>query len=113
MQDLREYLSEIIQSLKTIDPYRIILFGSFSKENVQYGNDLDIAVIIDSDVLPKTFDEKMKLRLKVRDAIYIISEKIPIDLIVYTKSEYEKLTELQQPFIKELNSGQILYDKAS
>lgn len=112
MEDLRDYLAEIINSLKKIDPYRIILFGSLSKTNAEMGNDIDIAVIVDSDILPATFEEKMALRIKVRNAIFDLSEKIPIDLIVYTRSEYSKLVMLQQPFIKEINSGQILYDKA-
>lgn len=113
MKDLRKYLAEITGSLSELDPYKIILFGSLSKGNQNEANDIDIAVILNSDEIPKTFEERMALRIKVRNTIFTISEKIPIDLIVYTKREYLSLMEMHQPFIKEINAGTILYDKAS
>jgi predicted nucleotidyltransferase len=113
VKNLQRYLSEIITALRTLDPYKIILFGSLSQKNHQEANDIDIAVILNSDETPKTFEERMAMRIKVRNQIYEISERVPIDLIVYTKKEYFSLIEMKQPFIKEINAGQILYDKAS
>ena len=56
----------------------------------------------------------MKNKLLVRKTIYEISKKIPIDLIVYTKREYEIIQNNKSAFYNEIeNTGKIIYEKAS
>ena len=56
----------------------------------------------------------MQKRLVVRDRIQEINRKIPTDLIVYTKAEYELLQRHGISFLNEIEiSGKILYEKAS
>ena len=113
MAELREVIPEIISRLKSLDLYKVILFGSLSKSEDAMGNDIDIAVILDSDKIPASFEERMENAILVEEVLYELSLKYPIDITVYTKSEFMRLNEMQQPFVKELNSGKILYDIAS
>ncbi len=56
----------------------------------------------------------MQNKLLVRKCIYDISKKIPIDLLVYTKKEYEIIKENPNSFFKEISvTGKTLYEKAS
>lgn len=113
MEDLRSYIPGLVESLQKLDPVKIILFGSLAAGKQTEESDIDLVVILNTDVLPQTADEKLLYKVKVRDAIRDISFEIPIDLIVYTKAELSKLESIQSPFLSEISEkGEILYEKA-
>ena len=114
MKNYSEYIPEIIKSLKAVDPYRIILFGSYTGNEYTKESDIDLIVILNKSKISTSYDEKMDNKLLVRRSIYEISKKIPIDLVVYTKTEYEIINKKQTSFINEINNtGKILYERAS
>jgi len=93
---------------------KIILFGSYANGNFSEDSDIDLIVILDSSEIAKNYEEKMKNKLLVRKSIYELSKKIPIDLVVYTKTEYDIIANNENSFYNEIvNSGKILYEKAS
>ena len=113
MEDLRSYIPDLIKSLQKVDPLKIILFGSLAAGLQTEDSDIDLVVILNTNELPRTADEKLSYKVKVRNAIRDLSFEIPIDLIVYTKAELSKLESLQSPFFNEIaNKGEILYEKA-
>lgn len=113
MEEIRKYITRIIEQLKAIDPYLIILFGSVSDGSENENSDIDLLVILDSNKVSQNYEEKMKNKLLVRRAIYEISKKIPIDLLVYTKGEYEIIRQNKNSFFKEIDAtGKVLYEKA-
>ncbi len=70
-------------------------------------------VILDSDKVSEFYEDKLKNKIIVRKSIYELSKKIPIDLLVYTKAEYEILLQNESSFIKEIEeTGKKLYEKA-
>jgi predicted nucleotidyltransferase len=112
IKDNRIYLPEIVENLKQINPYKIILFGSYANGVFSEDSDLDMIVILDSLEIAKNYEEKMKNRLLVRSKIYELSKKVAIDLLVYTKSEYEIISKSQNSFFDEIkNTGRVLYEK--
>ncbi|KGE73445.1 nucleotidyltransferase domain-containing protein [Spirochaeta lutea] len=113
MDGLREVIPKIISTLEPLNPYKIILFGSLTKKNRNQGNDIDIAVILDSNSLPSSFEERMENAILVEEYLFDLSLIYPIDITVYTKKEYEKLKEQKKSFIAELNLGETIYDRAS
>ncbi len=114
MKDKTKYLPHIINNLKQINPYKIILFGSYVKESADEDSDLDLFVILDSPKISNNYDEKMKNKLLVRRTIYDLSKEIPIDLIVYTKGEYDLILKNGSSFCNEIeNTGKVLYEKTN
>ena len=114
MADYLQYIPEIVNSLKQIKPIKIILFGSYAKGEMNNDSDLDFIVIVDPELNPKTYDQKIELKVNVRKTITKISKKIPIDLLVYTRTEYESLLNQNNSFIQQINkTGKIVYAKAS
>jgi len=104
-------LNAIIENLKTLNPYKIILFGSMSKIEITSNNDIDIYIVLNTDDLPLTYEDKMRYKIAVRNAILDISKKIPIDLIVHTKPMYEKFKNQNSLFSEEiLTKGKVLYE---
>lgn len=112
MEDNRKYIAEIVQNIKQIDPYKIILFGSYANGVFSEDSDLDLVVILDSQKIARNYDEKMRNKLLVRRNIYELSKKVPVDLVVYTKGEYDIISENRTSFYNEIeNSGKVLYEK--
>ncbi len=74
-------------------------------------SDVDLIVVTNDDHLPKSYKEKSEVYLKVSSALTDITDKIPIDLIVYTKPMYIKFNELGSLFSKEVSQkGIVLYE---
>jgi predicted nucleotidyltransferase len=114
MKFYQKYIKKIVYSLKTLEPYKIILFGSCARNDFSEGSDIDLVVVLNKSGISSSYDEKMSNKLLVRRSIYEISKKIPIDLVVYTKSEFELINKKQTSFIHEINNtGKILYERAS
>lgn len=112
MEDNRKYLPEIIRNIRQINPYKIILFGSYASGVFSEDSDLDLVVILDSPEIAKNYDEKMRNRLLVRRNIYALSKRVPVDLVVYTKGEYDIISESGSSFYNEIKkSGKVLYEK--
>ena len=109
---LEKKIPEIISQLRSVDPDRVYLFGSLADSQCEAAGDIDIAVILNTAREPKNFEEKLALKVTVRNAIFAVSQEVPIDLVVYTKGEFERLHERNWPFIHEILAGQLLYEKA-
>lgn len=112
MKDHSNYLPEIISNLRQLDPFKIILFGSYADGVVMQDSDLDLVVILDSPEIARDYAEKMKNKLLVRHKIYELSKQIPVDLVVYTRGEYDIISQNGTSFFNEITStGKVLYEK--
>ena len=113
MKNAQKYLEEIKRRLKEIEPYKIILFGSVAVGNSDEESDIDLIVVLDSEKISQNYEEKMFNKMLVRKAIRDISEEIPIDLLVYTKKEFEIIMNNKNSFFREIEiQGKVLYEKA-
>jgi len=113
MKDAKKYLDDIKMRLEKIEPYKIILFGSVAMGNSNEESDIDLIVVLDSEKISQNYEEKMFNKMLVRKAIRDISEEIPIDLLVYTKKEFEIIMNNKNSFFREIEmQGKVLYEKA-
>lgn len=105
-------IHDIVSRLIALDPYRIVLFGSVASGTEELGSDIDLLVILDSEKISQTYEERMQGRLMVRKCLLTVNKHIPIDLIVYTRGEYELLQKHDSSFLQEIeSSGKSLYEK--
>jgi len=72
---------EIIKRLKSLNPEKIILFGSFAYGNPTKDSDLDICVV------QKTYKSRWEEKAKIRELLKDI--KMPKDILVPYLEEYE------------------------
>ena len=113
METMTSTIHEIVSHLRTIDPFRIVLFGSHALETGELESDIDLLVILDSEDISQTYEQRMQSRLLVRKSVQAINKQVAIDLIVYTKGEYQYLQRQGSSFLKEIEStGKTLYEKA-
>ena len=106
------YIPFLIEKLKTTNPEKIILFGSYANGNPSSDSDLDILVVTGENFIPSSFSEKSKIYLRVSRSISEIKKEFPVDLIVHTKAMHQRFIELNSLFARELLSeGKVLYEK--
>ena len=87
------------------NPDKIILFGSYASGNPNNDSDLDLLVINDTD-LPRhkrSFDIQKSL----------IGTMIPMDILVYTKDEFEQEKNEKGSFLNSaIKTSTVLYERA-
>jgi len=106
------YIPLLIEKLKSTQPEKIILFGSYAYGIPTENSDLDILVVTGDDIIPSSFSEKSQIYLRISKSISDIKSKFPIDLIVHTKAMHQKFIELNSLFARELlTKGKVLYEK--
>ena len=74
MDDIEKIKRDIVQKLRPLNPYKIILFGSYAYGTPTEESDLDICVIEKGDV------SKRELKSRIREALKDI--KIAKDILV-------------------------------
>ena len=99
-------LQEVVKRIvSTINPVRIILFGSYAYGKPKKWSDLDILVIVDR-VSSSRREERIKIRALLQDLL------IPKDIIVATVSDVEEWKNVSQAFlISIIRKGRVLYER--
>jgi uncharacterized protein len=106
------YIQQIKDKICELDPELILLFGSYAYGVPTEESDIDILVVTNDDFMPKNYDERFTISLKYSKQIFGINQKVPVDLLVYTKPMYQKFIELNSSFSREvLSKGKIIYEK--
>ena len=106
-------LDLIIDKLKeSINPFKIILFGSYAYGNPSKDSDIDLLVVTNDNHYPKNYKEKMETYLNISTIFSQFKKEIPIDLIVHTIPMHKRFIELGSMFSKEiLKNGKVLYER--
>lgn len=100
------YIKTITDKLvSSINPLKIILFGSYAYGTQTPNSDIDICVVMNSTEKP------VKRRIS-RSKLFLNREQ-PIDLIVYTPEELEQKLSSDDGFVREIvTNGSVLYDRS-
>ena len=107
-----KYIEAISSNLRELNPYLVLLFGSFANGTPDDDSDIDLLVVTNDQFMPKSFKEKNDIFLRVSRKIRDINLEIPIDLLVYTIPMYKKFIEQNSSFAQEImENGKILYER--
>ena len=98
-------ISLIVSKIKTqFDPDKIILFGSFAAGNQNDDSDLDLLIVKDTDLPIHQRSNEIRFQL--------IGSMIPMDILVYTKEEFEHEKNQKYSFLfKALKNSKKLYER--
>ena len=99
-------IDEVVTRIASrFNPDKIILFGSYANGTQDEDSDLDLLIVQDSD-LPI-----QKRGLDIR--LSLIGTKIPMDILFYTKSEFDKEKNNSFSFLNSaIKNSKILYERA-
>ena len=108
------YIDKIMEKLLELDIYKVILFGFYAEGKADSESDIDLLIVLDDETLPDNYDQWLEIKMRVRRSLREINKKAAIDLLVYTKPQYEIIQSDMSSFQKEIHeTGKILYEKAS
>jgi predicted nucleotidyltransferase len=88
--DINAVLDDLIFSLKSSNPYKIILFGSYANGNPNEHSDIDLMVILDNNHVSETYTERLNKKIFIRNLVLEINRQIPLDILVYSKRRIKK-----------------------
>jgi predicted nucleotidyltransferase len=95
-------LAQVLERIKTYEPEKVILFGSYARSEVDEQSDLDLVVIKRTD---KRFLERL-----IEVAKIVGPDFGKVDIFVYTPEEFRFMQESGNPFIENvLKEGKVLY----
>jgi predicted nucleotidyltransferase len=89
--------------IRNYRPKKIIVFGSFAREDVHQGSDLDLVII-------KNTNEKFLRRM---DTILDLCDgEIAVEPLIYTEAEFQKMLEEGNDFLETVTKeGKVVYEK--
>ena len=88
--------------MQALGPAKVIVFGSYAHGRVGRDSDIDLIVVLDRDAMPKTYQERMMNRLLVRRALEALNREYALDVLVYTRPEWERFQDSGSAFSKEV-----------
>lgn len=96
--EIREFVDRVAGKFRT---EKIVLFGSYARENPTEDSDADIFIIMD-------VKDRLKQGVKIRKAI---ARNFPLDLLIMSPGQVKTRLEMGDPFIKNiLMKGKVLYE---
>ena len=111
MQTDNIYIQQLKERLTELNPFLVLLFGSYAYGTPHIDSDIDLLVVTNDEFVPQTFKEKTNLYITVSEHILNISKQVPVDLIVYTLPMYRQFLAGGSSFSKEiLKNGIVLYE---
>ena len=94
--------NEIIENLLSIDPVRVILFGSYAYGIPNQDSDIDLYIVTKENYIPQSFAENLQIKKKVYLALSNFRKKYASDILVHTLPVHHKFIELGSSFSKEI-----------
>ena len=112
-KDFDMAIQTVVERLKRLPVSRIILFGSSANGATTSDSDVDLAIVMDRPTAFENYDQRLEAKSEIRKSILDINGKIPIDILLYTESEYNELRQFKGFLSTEiLARGRTLYEKA-
>ena len=95
--------NEILKCLDKEKLHKIILFGSHAYGTPGDDSDIDLIIISADKEMSRNYKEFLKNKNSISTKLLPVKRKYPIDLIVYTKAEWEYLKSSNTLFIKNID----------
>lgn len=101
-RDFRKELARVLKGLRRYRPRQVILFGSFARGDYHAGSDVDLLIIKETG---RPFTER------IADVLAFCDCSIPLEPLVYTPEEFERMRDEGNPFIEQvLREGKVVYE---
>ncbi len=103
--DRKEIVNQVVEKIKAqYQPEKIILFGSYAWGKPTSDSDIDLFIIMESNL--RRDERAVQISDLFPDRLF------PLDIIVYTPEEVELSIKRGNPFTKEiLTKGGVLYER--
>lgn len=103
----QDKINEIVNKIATLySPDKVILFGSYASGNANENSDLDFIIVKNTDM------PKHKRGVELRRLLF--GSLVPMDLKVYTPSEFDMELKYKYSFLNSaIKNSKLLYERTS
>jgi len=103
-KEIQRILDSAVKRLvENLDVEKIVLFGSFVKGTYTKDSDIDLLVMLNT--------REKGIRRYAMVSELLEPREIPMDIIVKTPAEMKKRENYFDPFVRNVMSGKVLYEK--
>lgn len=97
-----ELKKAIVSSYKKLNPVKIILFGSWCRDEEDKYSDVDIIVV---------YETKKRFLDRLEELYLMWDIPIAFDILAYTPEEFYNMLKEDNPFIERINrEGEVIYE---
>lgn len=100
LKDIQKQIADRLNSQPK--PLKVILFGSYAHGNPHDDSDIDLVVILDKEGKSDSYKSLINNRLEISKRLRELKRKYPMDILVYTKDEWEELKASESSFIEKI-----------
>jgi len=99
-----ELKKAIVSSYEKLNPVKIILFGSWCRDEEDKYSDVDIIVI---------YETKKRFLDRLEELYLMWDIPVAFDILAYTLEEFDRMLKEKNPFIERINrEGEVIYERA-
>jgi len=98
----KKIIPQIKKILKKVHPLKVIIFGSFACGVIHEYSDIDLLVVLNKSGVAKNYSEILRNKINLSKLLREVRRQIPLDLLVYTKDEWDILTKSDSSFYKSI-----------
>jgi uncharacterized protein len=103
MLTVEEIRREVLGELEgSPSPHKVILFGSYAYGEPGDDSDLDLVVILDKRGSSPDYNMFLRNKLEIARKLRRLRRKYPVDLLVYTRDEWDHLRRSGSSFIRKI-----------
>jgi len=101
-QEIQKHVSDVLNSPPR--PLRVILFGSHARGVPHGESDIDLVVVLDKEGKSGSYRTLVKNRVEISRRLRQLKRKHPVDILVYTKDEWEALRTSNTSFVQRIEA---------
>ena len=105
LQDIRKQITDGLTASPR--PLKVILFGSYARGIPHNDSDIDLVVILNRKGKSASYKSVIKNRMEISKRLRNLKKKYPMDVLVYTKEEWEELRASETSFIRKIEKDGI------
>jgi uncharacterized protein len=102
LQEIRKHVSEGLDSPPR--PLKVILFGSYARGVNYRESDIDLVVILDKEGKSESYRSLVNNRIEISRRLRRLRKMHPVDILVYTKDEWEALKASKSSFVQKIEA---------
>jgi|SaaInl8_200m_RNA_FD_contig_71_259141_length_2821_multi_3_in_0_out_0_2 uncharacterized protein len=107
MSEYKIIEQELINILRNQKTYKVYLFGSNSYGKVHDDSDIDLIIILNKYGISDNYKTILENKKIISKQLRELRKRIPIDILVYTKDEWEIMKSSESSFINQIQKQSI------
>jgi len=102
VKEIQTHVSNVLNSPPK--PLRVILFGSYARGAPHGESDIDLVVVLNKEGKSDSYRSLLRNRVEINRRLRELKRKHPVDILVYTKDEWEALKASKTSFVQRVEA---------